>query len=220
MNCILIRFSPQPLWIKRLRTADFSPNLRRQTGIIVRSGALRDLHDLALCISFGANAVLPYALYAVSLGTAPRGSKTELTSDHVETRLNNTLKAIHVGLQKITSTIGCHELRGYGHSFSSIGLSKNLASILGTPNYFGSTGRGLTWTSHCIVMLKNAHKNSVAKFAHDSKIQIASIRKMWKKAEAVAHGEMSLEEYTETLWNGFRGKNTGFPPSHHDLTGK
>lgn len=183
---------------KALRNADFSPNLRRQTGIIVRSGAIRDLHDLALCISFGANAVLPYALYAVSLGTAPRGTKTELSPEHVDLRLSNTLKAILVGLQKITSTIGCHELRGYGHSFGSIGLSKNIANLLGTPNYFGSTGRGLTWTA-----LHNDAEERAQEFRGEVKARLNNPDrfnpKIWKKAEAVAHGEMPLEEYSEAL---------------------
>ena len=183
---------------KALRQADFTPNLRRKVGIVVRSGALRDLHDLALCISLGANAALPYALYAVSLGAAPRGRKTVLSPEHVETCLGNTLKAIHTGLQKITSTIGCHELRGYGHSFSSVGLSRNLGNLLGTPNYFGSTGRGLTWTS-----LYNDAEERAQEFRGQVRARLKNPErfypKMWKKAEAVAHGEMSFDDYTETL---------------------
>ena len=183
---------------KALRQADFSPNLRRKTGLVVRSGALRDLHDLALCISLGANAALPYALYAVSLGTAPRGRKTILTPEHVETCLANTLKAIYVGLQKITSTIGCHELRGYGHSFSSVGLSRNIAGLLGTPNYFGSAGRGLTWTA-----LYNDAEERAQEFRGQVRARLKNPErlypKMWKKAEAVAHGEMAFDDYTETL---------------------
>ncbi len=183
---------------KALRQADLSPNLRRRTGIVVRSGALRDLHDLAICLSLGANAVLPYAMYAVALGTAPRGSKKPLITDQVEVALGNTLKAIHVGLQKITSTVGCHELRGYGHSFSSVGLSKNIANLLGTPNYFGSTGRGLTWTS----VYEDAQERA-QEFRGEVRARLKNpdrfYPKMWKKAEAVAHGEMQFDEYTETL---------------------
>ncbi len=183
---------------RALRLADETPNLRRRTGIIVRSGALRDLHDLSICLSLGANAVLPYALYAVGLGTAPRGSKKPLILEQVETALGNTLSAIHAGLQKITSTVGCHELRGYGHSFSSIGLAKNIASLLGTPNYFGSTGRGLTWTS-----LYDDAQERAQEFRGEVRARLKNpdrfYPKMWKKAEAVAHGEMIFDEYTETL---------------------
>ena len=183
---------------KALRQSDTTPNLRRRAGIVVRSGALRDLHDLAICLSLGANAVLPYAMYAVGLGTAPRGSKRPLDEAHVKTALDNTLKAVHGGLQKITSTVGCHELRGYGHSFSSIGLSRNIANILGTPNYFGSTGRGLTWTS----VYEDAQERA-GEFRGETRARLKNPErfypKMWKKAEAVAHGEMQFDDYTETL---------------------
>ena len=183
---------------KALRLADHTPNLRRQVGLVVRSGALRDMHDLSMCLSLGANAILPYALYAVCLGTAPRGSKNPLTSDHVKTYLGNSLKAIHAAIQKITSTVGCHELRGYGHSFSSIGLSKNLANLLGTPNYFGSAGRGLTWTA-----LLNDADERAKEFRGEVRARLKNPErfypKMWKKAEAVAHGELSFDEYSDTL---------------------
>ena len=185
---------------KALRHADHSPNLRRRVGLIVRSGALRDLHDLAVCVSLGANAILPYAMYAVGLGLAPRGGKTVLTDELVTAGLGNTLRAIHGGLQKITSTIGCHELRGYGHSFGSIGLSKNIAGLLGTPNYFGSTGRGLTWTT-----LQNDAEERAQEFRGEVRARLKNPErfypKMWKKAEAVAHGELEFDEYTETLLN-------------------
>ena len=183
---------------KGLRQADHEPNLRRRVGIVVRSGALRDLHDLAICLSLGANAVLPYAMYAVGMGTAPRGTKKPLESAAVQTALGNTLKAIHAGLQKITSTVGCHELRGYGHSFGSVGLSRNIANLLGTPNYFGSTGRGLTWTS-----LYDDAQERAQEFRGEVRARLKNPErfypKMWKKAEAVAHGELEFDEYTETL---------------------
>ena len=183
---------------KALRLADHAPNLRRRVGIVARSGALRDLHDLSLCISFGANAVLPYAMYAVCLGTAPRGSRTPLTGEAIKTKLGNSLGAIYAGLQKITSTVGCHEMRGYGHSFSSIGLSKNVANLLGTPNYFGSAGRGLTWTA-----LLNDAEERAKEFRGEVRARLKNPErfypKMWKKAEAVAHGEMEFETYTDTL---------------------
>ncbi len=183
---------------KALRQSDVQPNPRRRVGIIVRSGALRDLHDLAICLSLGANAILPYAMYAVGLGTAPRGSRKPLIAENVKTALGNTLNAIRAGLQKITSTVGCHELRGYGHSFSSIGLSRNIANILGTPNYFGSTGRGLTWTS----VYEDAQARA-QEFRGEVRARLKNPErfypKMWKKAEAVAHGELQFDAYTETL---------------------
>ena len=41
--------------------------------------------------------------------------------------------------------MGCHELRGYGLVFGSIGLAPSVAAVLKTPNYFGSEDSGLTW---------------------------------------------------------------------------
>ena len=185
---------------KALRFADYQPNLRRQVGIVVRSGSLRDLHDIALCVSFGANAIFPYALYAVALGIAPKGGSTQPDADIIVASLLNTIKALTAGIEKVTSTIGCHELRGYGHSFSSIGIGKGIAQLLGTPNYFGSGARGLTWS-----MLHDDAEERSAELRGEQRARLQNpdrfYPKMWKKAEAVAHGEMSLEEYTEVLLN-------------------
>ena len=183
-----------------LRDAPHQPNLRRRTGIILRSAALRTLHDLALCVSLGANAVLPYAIYAVSLKLAPRPSRKPLNAEDALHALDASVRILSAGLQKVTSTIGCHELRGYGHSFSSVGLTDSVAQLFGTPNYFGSSERGLSWAA--------IHADAEARAGDlrgDTRARLANADrfypKMWKKAESVAHGELSLEEYTDVLLN-------------------
>jgi glutamate synthase (NADPH/NADH) large chain len=185
---------------RALRNAPNVPNLRRRTGIVVRSGALRDLHDLALCVALGANAVLPYAMYAVAIGIAPRPSREKPTSEQIAKQLSTAIKVFNGGLEKIISTIGCHELRGYGHSFSSIGLATGVAAYIGTPNYFGSDARGLTWSD-----LKTDAEERAAELRGEKAGKLANADrfypKMWKKIEDVAHGEMSLEEYTHELMN-------------------
>lgn len=183
---------------RALRQAQSSPNLRRQTGIVLRSGALRDLHDIVLCISLGANAVLPYALYAVAVGVAPKKGKGDMSPEAITERLANSIQALTKGIEKVTSTIGCHELRGYGHSISSIGLADAVAGVFGTPNYFGSESGGLTWAD-----LKADAEVRAAELRGEEKNRLANPNrlypKMWKKVEAVALGEMSLEEYSEVL---------------------
>ncbi len=183
---------------KALRETDGQPNLRRRTGIVLRSGALRDLHDIVLCLSMGANAILPYALYAVAIGIAPKGGKNLPDDRDISKWLYNTIKALNSGIEKVTSTMGCHELRGYGHSFSSIGLAKNIAAIFGTPNYFGSEARGLTWTD-----LKIGAEERGAEFRGEAKSRLDNpdrfYPKMYKKVEAVVAGEMSLDDYTAHL---------------------
>lgn len=185
---------------RALRHASHTPNLRRQTGIVVRSGALRSLHDLAMCVSMGANGINPYAIYAVGIKIAPRPPKDALDSEQLITWMTKLVDVLTIGLQKVTSTIGCHELRGYGHSFSSVGLANSVAAYFDTPNYFGSEARGLTWGS-----LRKDMEERGAELRGEQTGKLANpdrfYPKMWKKAESVAHGEMTLEEYTESLLN-------------------
>lgn len=183
---------------RALREAEYQPNLRRRVGIVVRSGSLRDLHDLAMCISLGANAVVPYAIFGVALGIAPKAGKNPPEEKLIADWTHNTVKTLTVGLEKVTSTIGCHDLRGYGHSFSSIGLAKSVAALLGTPNYYGSEARGLTWTD-----LKKEAEERAAEVRGEAKARLENpdrfFPKMWKKVEAVAQGEMTMEEYSNEV---------------------
>jgi glutamate synthase (NADPH) large chain len=181
-----------------LRTAPDRPNLRRQAGIVLRSGALRDMHDVALALGMGANALVPYAMYAVALEIAPRAPKQPLDSATTQQRLNNVVSAVTVGIQKITSTIGCHELRGYGLSFSSVGISPSVSSVFGTSNYFPSEQVGLTWAR----LTEEAHQRAAelrgeATNKMDNPDRIYP--KMWKKVEDIALGELGLDEYTEMM---------------------
>ncbi len=183
---------------KALRHAESTPNLRRRCGLVLRSGALRDLHDVMMCISMGANAILPYALYASALGIAPRSPKEQPDSDQIVEWMSNTVTALTKGLEKVTSTIGCHELRGYGHTFSSIGLSKRLAKLFGTPNYFGSSGHGTGW-GH----LQADAEERAAELRGEKKNRLANPNrlypKMWKKAEDVALGNVTYDEYDKHM---------------------
>lgn len=212
VRCLILddtmAFGGEALWIdpllataavdRALRKAEDEPNLRRQTGIIVRSGALRDLHDLVLCLGMGANALVPYALIAVALGIAPRAPKDALTEEAATRNLDYALTAITSGIQKITSTIGCHELRGYGQSFSSIGISREIGEILGTPNYFGSEGRGLTWEA-----LTADAETRAQEFRGELKNRLDNpdrlYPKMWKKVEDIALGDLNLDQYEEQM---------------------
>jgi glutamate synthase (NADPH/NADH) large chain len=213
-----------------LRHSDTEPNLRRQTGIVVRSGSLRDLHDLTMTISLGANAILPYALYATALGIAPRAPKDAPTTEETTDRISNTIIALTQGIEKVTSTIGCHELRGFGHSFSSVGLGKRIAAIFGSPNYYGSTGRGLTWEA-----MQADSAERAAEFRGEKKNRLENpdrfFPKIWKKAEDVAHGLLSMEEFTEALMNqeqqnpvairhilGLKESDTPVDPSEVDIS--
>ncbi|PJF25371.1 MAG: glutamate synthase, partial [Phototrophicales bacterium] len=205
-------------------------NLRRRAGIIVRSGAIRDLHDVMMCVSMGANALVPYMMYAVALGIAPKPPKTPLTDDRVVELLSNMVKALNTGIQKVTSTIGCHELRGYGHSFSSIGLADEVAAIFETPNYFGSAERGTSFAD-----LRADYMERAAELRGEKNNKLDNpdrlYPKMWKKIEDIAHGELSLDDYTAIMLKleaempvaprhllGLKTTDSGIDPADVDIT--
>src|SRR5258706_5046955 len=114
-------------------------NLRRRTGLVLRSGAIRNLHDMIMSVGMGADAIVPYMSFEAIL------NDTKITAEEYPERLKNILKALRSGIEKCTSTMGIHEARGYGRLFSSIGLSSSLALALGATNYAGSALGGLKW---------------------------------------------------------------------------
>lgn len=123
---------------RALREDGGAGSLRRKVGIVVRAAAIRDLHDMVLLLGFGADVLNPYALLGMGLrGCSDDGERCEV--------LIRLLTLFKTGLEKIISTIGCHELRGYGRVFSSIGLAPSVARFLEIANYFGSDFCGLTW---------------------------------------------------------------------------
>jgi glutamate synthase (NADPH/NADH) large chain len=105
-------------------------SLRRQTGIIMRSALIRRLHDVAVVLGVGADAVLPYRFWQ------------EAERLDGEKGLAHASKVLREGLEKVLSTMGIHELAGYGPVFSAIGISPDLAALLEVPLMVeGSTDR-------------------------------------------------------------------------------
>jgi glutamate synthase (NADPH/NADH) large chain len=104
--------------------------LRRKTSLLVHSGGVRNLHDVAFLLGLGAEAVAPWLLEEKA--RALEGRKG----------VANALEALRKGLEKVISTMGIHELRGYGKIFSSLGLKPELAEVFGTRNFLGSENGG------------------------------------------------------------------------------
>jgi len=105
---------------------------RRRVALVLRSGAIRNLHDMAMAVAMGADAVNPYLM----LDTAVHADNWKA--------LENLVIALRKGFEKVISTMGIHELRGYGRFQSSIGLEPELAGHLRMRNFYGSEGRGLS----------------------------------------------------------------------------
>ena len=107
---------------KRLVKAE----LRRNCSLVLRSAAIRSLHDIITVIGLGADLVSPYYMFM-----------TIMDEDNTKP-LVNLYSALIKGLEKVISTIGIHELRGYGRLFSAIGLNTKIAEVLNIVNFFGS----------------------------------------------------------------------------------
>ncbi len=173
-----------------LMASQQSSNLRRRTGLVLRSRAIRHLHDLILSIGMGADAVAPYMLFEIALNDAERKCDFEERAK----RLVNTIKALRSGIEKCISTMGIHELRGYGKLFSSIGLSSGLAAALGVVNYAGSDQRGLRWED---IDLDAYERKNI--YCGESRAQLSRVNhfypKVWKMAASLAKDDASSQEY-------------------------
>ncbi|TCN18812.1 glutamate synthase-related protein [Mesobacillus foraminis] len=99
--------------------------LRRDCSLLLRSAAIRSLHDIITVLGLGADLVSPYFMF------------TTVAGDTVKP-LVNLYNALIKGLEKVISTIGIHELRGYGRLFSAIGLNTEVSDYLNIVNFFGS----------------------------------------------------------------------------------
>jgi glutamate synthase (NADPH/NADH) large chain len=172
-------------------------NLRREAGLVLCSGAIRNLHDLIMAIGLGADAVAPYLLLEAAVNDPAR----QLDPGERAGRLVKTVKTLRIGIEKVISTMGIHELRGYGRLFSSIGLSQPVAEAMGTVNYGGSEVGGLSWedleadgTARALI-ISGKDRPQLSRVSH-------FYPKIWKLAEQVAREEeeeQAFEAYTEAL---------------------
>lgn len=164
-------------------------NLRRRAGIVLRSGAIRSLHDLVLACGFGADAVNPYLLFATVAG-----KNGEATAPLV-----NLYNALTKGIEKVISTLGIHELRGYTRQFSAIGLRDEVAEVLGIVNFLGSEEAGTSF-----VDLEADSRKRHEDFASDAAKPAKLFRlfpRIWKSIGQLAAGEIAYREYADKLEN-------------------
>ncbi len=116
---------------------EIGESLRRKCSIVLKSGQIRNLHDICFALGCGADAINPYAMYEVALRDA-------VDEETAKKALRNCFSMHHTGIEKVMSTMGVHEVDGYGRLFASIGLSPEIADIFGIKNYCGSEKAGLT----------------------------------------------------------------------------
>ncbi|MCY0880723.1 MAG: glutamate synthase-related protein, partial [Firmicutes bacterium] len=150
-------------------------HLRRQVGIVVRSGMIRNLHDAAVLVGLGANAIDPYLIWALA------------GSDQID----NVMTVLRQGLEKVISTMGIHELRGYERAFSAIGLPASVGNLLGIPAYAGPDEHD--WQAHRkeIAALRQAALHQPTRLAAIPR----ATNYFFKSLQKLAGRQISIEEY-------------------------
>ncbi|MFZ5814071.1 MAG: glutamate synthase-related protein [Bacillota bacterium] len=157
-------------------------NLRRRASLVLRSGAIRSLHDLALAFGLGADAVNPYLMLEVA-GESGKGG------------LENLIVGLGKGLEKVISTLGIHELRGYARCFSHIGLKPEVAQYFACEGYMGSETGGLS------LMRLKADAGERYRAARDGhRAELARIPRFWPRLwKAAGDAAASPEAYADYL---------------------
>ncbi|WP_407690400.1 glutamate synthase-related protein [Salipaludibacillus neizhouensis] len=161
-----------------------SMKLRRDCSIVLRSGSIRTLHDIAVVFGLGTDLIHPYVMFSTVLEDSPEPA-TKLYS------------ALNKGLEKIISTIGIHELRGYGRLFSAIGLNEEIADYLDVVNYLGSNDLSFNFNSmkaDSILRKEDYHNDKVrpGKTFH-------IFPRIWKSLGELAAGKIEYNVFKEKI---------------------
>lgn len=161
-------------------------SLRRDCALVVSAGSLRNLHDICVALGLGADAVNPYLLleYAASFDDPDA--------------LPNLVEALRKGLEKVISTLGIHELRGYGRNFGAIGLAPEVARLLGVATFCASEDVGFGWEEIGRDGFDRATELRERREARLEPVFRLWLR-VWKAALAVANGEEPYAAFAAKL---------------------
>jgi len=109
--------------------------VRPSVGLIVESGEIREVHQFAVLIGYGATAINPYLALAAVSSLFPANKVAAAT---------NYVKAIDKGLLKIMSKMGISTLRSYRSAqiFEAVGFAQEVIDLCfpGTPSRVGGMG--------------------------------------------------------------------------------
>jgi glutamate synthase (NADPH/NADH) large chain len=173
--------------LKQFRVEPGEENLRRRCGIVLRSAAIRNVHDTMLALGLGANGVCPYVMVEV------------ICVEDYETDVGNLCDALTKGIEKVISTIGIHEVRGYARQFSSIGVKPELAEIFQTKAFAASARGGAGFAD----LDEDTNARARALSGDDEAAKPAKTfrfyPKVYKAAIATANGSGSYEDYSEKV---------------------
>ena len=172
--------------LKQFKVEPGEENLRRRCGLVLRSAAIRNVHDTMLALGLGANGVCPYTMVEV------------ICVEDYRTDIGNLCAALGKGIEKVISTIGIHEVRGYARQFSSIGVKPELAEIFQTEAFAASERGGTDFAR----LDEDANERARVLSGDEEAKPAKTFRfypKVYKAAIATANGSGSYAEYSEKV---------------------
>ncbi len=172
--------------LKQFQVGDGEVNLRRRCSIVLRSAAIRNVHDVMIALGLGANGVCPYVMVEV------------ICVDDYENDVNNLCAALRKGIEKVISTIGIHEVRGYARQFSSIGIKPELAEIFHT-EAFAATDQGGTGFAQLDADTDARHQILTGDEDAKPAKTFRFYPKVYKAAIAAANGSATFEEFSQKV---------------------
>ncbi len=189
--------------LKHFQVQSEGANLRRRCSIVLRSAAIRNVHDVVVALGLGANGVNPYVMLEV------------VCVDDYAQDVANVCSAMSKGIEKVISTIGIHEVRGYARQFSSIGLKPELAEIFQTEAYAASATAGVGFAE---LDADSDGRLRMVRAPDESAKPAKTFRfypKVYKAAIAAANGTADYREYSEKV----RALEAQSPISMRHVTG-
>jgi glutamate synthase (NADPH) large chain len=174
------------LALRESLSRDGECNLRRRCGLVLRSGAQRNVHDVMVALGLGADAVCPYTMVEVGL------------MDDYGSDISNLAMALRKGIEKVISTLGIHELRGYARLFSCIGVKPELTAILQTSAYAASERGG---TGFAELDADGDRRRRVLAGSEEARTgkTFRFYPKVYKAAVAAAAGNAAYEQYSQKV---------------------
>ncbi|HXQ88485.1 MAG TPA: glutamate synthase-related protein, partial [Solirubrobacterales bacterium] len=111
---------------------------------------------------------------------------------------SNLCSALKKGMEKVISTIGIHEVRGYARQFSSIGVKPELAEIFQTEHFAASQRGGVGFAE----LDEDTNERARILAADEEAKPAKTFRfypKVYKAAIATANGTGTYEEYSQKV---------------------
>ncbi|HEY2715795.1 MAG TPA: glutamate synthase-related protein [Solirubrobacterales bacterium] len=170
--------------LKQFKVDRGEENLRRRCGIVLRSAAIRNVHDVMLALGLGANGVCAYTMVEV------------ICVEDYENDVDNLCAALRKGIEKVISTIGIHEVRGYARQFSSIGIKPELAEIFLCESFASSAKAGTGFAELDADTNERARALSGDDDAAKPAKTFRFYPKVYKAAIATANGSGTYEDYS------------------------